>query len=84
MEFQNCIRNKYGKCDLPSNTIGRIKDGLRKLNLDVEYSAFSVSDNIYWGQIWIDSIRIVCNGKGITPELAEASAYAELAERFSA
>ncbi|MBW1746835.1 MAG: YcaO-like family protein [Deltaproteobacteria bacterium] len=84
MEFQNCIRNKYGKCDLPSNTIGRIKDGLRKLNLDVEYSAFSVSDNIYWGRIWIDSIRIVCNGKGITPELAEASAYAELAERFSA
>jgi len=84
MEFQNCIRNKYGKCDLPSNTIGRIKDGLRKLNLDVEYSAFSVSDNIYWGEIWIDSIRIVCNGKGITPELAEASAYAELAERFSA
>jgi hypothetical protein len=84
MEFQNCVRNKYGKCDLPSNTISRIKDGLRKLHLDVEYSSFQVSDNIYWGRIWIDSIQIVCNGKGITPELAEASAYAELAERFSA
>jgi YcaO-like protein with predicted kinase domain len=34
--------------------------------------------------VWIDAIKIVCNGKGITPELAEASAYAELAERFSA
>ena len=84
MKFQNCVRNKYGKCDLPSNTISRIKDGLRKLHLDVEYSSFQVSDNIYWGRIWIDSIQIVCNGKGITPELAEASAYAELAERFSA
>jgi ribosomal protein S12 methylthiotransferase accessory factor len=84
MKFQNYVRNEYGKCDLPSNTIGKIKDGFRKLHLNVEYSPFRVSDNIYWGQIWIDSIRIVCNGKGITPELAEASAYAELAERFSA
>jgi ribosomal protein S12 methylthiotransferase accessory factor len=84
MKFQNYVRNEYGKCDLPSNTIRRIKDGFRKLRLDVEYSPFQVSDNIYWGRIWIDSIRIVCNGKGITPELAEASAYAELAERFSA
>jgi YcaO-like protein with predicted kinase domain len=84
MKFQNYVRNEYGKCDLPSNTIRRIKDGFRKLELNVEYSPFKVSDNIYWGQIWIDSIRIVCNGKGITPELAEASAYAELAERFSA
>ena len=84
MEFQNCVRNECGKCDLPSNTINRIKDGLRKLGLDVGYSAFRVSDNIYWGRAWIDSIRIVCNGKGITPELAEASAYAELAERLSA
>ncbi len=84
MEFQNCVRNEYGKCDRPSNTIGRIRDGFRKLGLDAEYTTFRVSDNIYWGRVWIDSIRIVCNGKGITPELAEASAYAELAERFSA
>jgi len=84
MRLKNCVRNEYGKCDLPSNTIGKIKDGFRKLDLNVEYAPFQVSDNIYWGRIWIDSIRIVCNGKGITPELAEASAYAELAERFSA
>jgi len=84
MEFQNCVRNEYGKCDVPSNTINRIKDGLRKLDLDVGYLAFRVSDSIYWGRVWIDSIRIVCVGKGITPELAEASAYAELAERLSA
>jgi ribosomal protein S12 methylthiotransferase accessory factor len=84
MDFQNCVRNEYGKCDLPSNTINRIKDGLRKLDVGVGYFTFRVSDNIYWGRVWIDSIRIVCVGKGVTPELAEASAYAELAERFSA
>ncbi|MFC1515842.1 YcaO-like family protein [Thermodesulfobacteriota bacterium] len=84
MEFQNCVRNEHGKCDYPSSTINRVKDGMKKLNLDVGYSTFQVSENIYWGRAWIDSIRIVCNGKGITPELAEASAYAELVERLSA
>jgi ribosomal protein S12 methylthiotransferase accessory factor len=84
MEFQNRIRNPYGKCDLPSNTIHRIKDGLRRLDLHPEYRAFRVSDNIHWGRVWVDSMRIVCEGKGVTPELAEASAHAELAERFSA
>ncbi len=84
MKFRNCVRNEYGKCDVPSNTVRRIKDGLERLGLKAEYRPFRVSDNIYWGQVWINSIKIVCNGKGITPELAEASAYAELAERLSA
>jgi YcaO-like protein with predicted kinase domain len=84
MEFHDCIRNAYGKCDLPSNTINRIKDGLRRLNLDVQYHPFHISEHIHWGRIWVDSMRIVCEGKGITPELAEASAHAELTERFSA
>lgn len=84
MEFQNCVRNEFGKCDLPSNTIHRIKDGLRRLDLHAEHRPFRVSENVHWGQIWIDSMRIVCEGKGITPELAEASAHAELVERLSA
>ncbi len=83
MIFQNYVRNKYGKCDLPSNTVDRISRGFQDLDLDVQYAPFQVSDNIHWGEIWIDSIRIVCNGKGITPALAKASAHAELAERFS-
>ncbi|MBU4316489.1 MAG: YcaO-like family protein [Proteobacteria bacterium] len=84
MKLTNYVRNDFGKCDLPRNTVEKIKDGFRKLNLRVDYAPYKVSDNIYWGQIWIDSIQIVCNGKGMTPELAEASAHAELAERFSA
>ena len=84
MEFVNHIRNEYGKCDTPNNTIDKIKSGFDRLGLKVDYAPFRVSDNIHWGQIWIDDIRIVCNGKGMTPELAKASAHAELAERFSA
>ncbi len=84
MDFQNCKRNRYGKCDIPANTVERIKEGFARLGLKPEYAPVSLSENIHWGRAWIDSIRIVCNGKGITPELARASAYAELAERFSA
>jgi len=84
MEFRNGVRNEYGKCDLPSNTIKRIKDGLRRLDLDAQYRPFGVSPNLHWGRVWLDSMRIVCEGKGITAELAEASAHAELAERLSA
>ena len=84
MKFVNHIRNAYGKCDTPTNTVEKIKTGFSKLNLKVDYAPFKVSDDIYWGQIWIDAIKVVCNGKGMTPELAQASAYAELAERFSA
>lgn len=82
--FQNCVRNVHGKCDTPANTIRRIKDGFARLGLKPEYVPYRVAGNIHWGRVWIDAIRIVCNGKGVSPELAEASAYAELAERFSA
>ena len=84
MEFQNWVRNEFGKCDFPANTIKRIKNGLRKLDLEAGYFTYRVSDNIYWGRTWIDALRVVCVGKGVTPELAVASAYAELAERLSA
>ncbi len=83
VEFQNHIRNAYGKCDIPSHTIRRIKEGFEALGLEVGYSSHRVSKEIFWGRIWIDALKIVCLGKGITPEMAEASAYAELAERFA-
>jgi len=84
MEFQNHIRNEYGKCDFPENTVQRIKQGLERLDLRAEYSPFQVSDILYWGRIWIDSIKIICEGKGVSQQLCEASAYAELTERLSA
>jgi len=84
MQFQNHIRNEYNKCDIPDNTVRRIQRGLTCLGLDPEYAGVRVSDFLFWGRVWIDSLQVVCEGKGISPSLAEASAYAELTERLSA
>ncbi|MEE4607329.1 MAG: YcaO-like family protein [Desulfobacteraceae bacterium] len=77
------MRNAFGKCDTPANTVDRIKRGFNALGLEVGYEAYRVCDQLHWGRTWIDALQIVCLGKGVTPELARASAYAELAERFS-
>ncbi|MCF8082013.1 MAG: YcaO-like family protein [Deltaproteobacteria bacterium] len=84
MQFTNYIRNACGKCDSPEETIDRIKQGLDRLGLTAGYGPVRASDHLYWGRIWIDAIKIVCEGKGVTPALCEASAYAELVERMSA
>jgi YcaO-like protein with predicted kinase domain len=84
MEFQNYTRNEYNKCDTPDNTLKRIQDGFKSLGLDPAYAEFRASDFLFWGRIWIDSLQVVCEGKGVTEKLAKASAYAELSERLSA
>jgi ribosomal protein S12 methylthiotransferase accessory factor len=84
MRFQNHVRNAFGKTDTPANTVRNITEGFERLGYDINYAPFQVSEHIHWSQIWIDAIHLKCQGKGMTPELAKASAYAELAERFSA
>ena len=83
MNFKNHIRNKFGKTDTPPNTISNITAGFERLGYDIRYMPFQVADHIYWSQISIDEIGLQCQGKGLTPALAKASAHAELAERFS-
>ncbi len=84
MNLQNLIRNEFGKTDTPGNTIRNISTGFDQLSYDIRYMPFQVADQIHWSQVYIDAIQLQCQGKGLTPELAKASAYAELAERFSA
>jgi len=84
MRFQNHFRNQYNKCDTPENTVRRIRQGFDRMGLEPEYAGVKVSEFLYWGRIWIDSLQMICEGKGISPRLAEASAHAELAERLSA
>ena len=83
MQFKNHIRNEFNKIDTPQNTIDRIVTGFDRLGYTIRYRPFTVADRIHWSQISIDSIKLQCQGKGMTPELAKASAHAELAERFS-
>ncbi len=84
MKFTTAVRNEYNKCDTPENTLRRIKTGFTSLGYTPTYAPVRVSDTLFWGRIWIDDLRIVCEGKGISRQLAEASAYAELTERLSA
>lgn len=84
MNLQNHIRNEFGKTDTPGNTVNNIAGGFDRLGYEIRYMPFKVADHIHWSQICIDAIQLQCQGKGLTPDLAEASAYAELAERFSA
>ncbi len=83
MNFKNHVRNEFGKTDTPKNTIDRIAAGFARLGFDIRYTPFKVAEHIHWSHICVDSIYLECQGKGLTPELAKASAHAELAERFS-
>jgi ribosomal protein S12 methylthiotransferase accessory factor len=83
MHLKNHIRNEFGKTDTVENTIRNIATGFDRLGYDIRYMPVQVADHIHWSQICIDAIHLQCQGKGLTPELARASAHAELAERFS-
>ena len=83
MKFINHIRNEFGKTDTPANTVDKITAGFDRLGYDIRYMPYALADRIHWSQITIDAIKLQCQGKGMTPELARASAHAELAERFS-
>ena len=84
MKFENAVRNEFNKCDTPDNTLMRIKSGFKRLGYPPVWAPVTVTDTLFWGRIWIDDLKILCEGKGVSAQLAEASAHAELAERFSA
>ena len=83
MRFKNQGRNEFGKTDTPENTIDNITKGFSRLGYDIRYTPFQMAEGIHWSHICIDAIKLECQGKGMTPALAKASAHAELAERFS-
>ncbi|MFO7803430.1 MAG: YcaO-like family protein [Desulfovermiculus sp.] len=84
MHLANHVRNEYNKCDVPENTFSRITQGLKRLRLNAQYSEVQAADRLFWGRVWIESLHLICEGKGTSRELARASAYAELVERLSA
>lgn len=75
------------KCDYPQNTIKRVNEGFKKIGLDIKYKGKAASSgncSVCSGKAWIYQIGFGSYGKSSTSILAKASAYAELAERFSA
>jgi len=79
------IYNDY-KCDKPENTIARIEEGFRKIGLEISYKDKVLTSNkssIYSGLSSVEILGWSQCGKGTSKLLAKASAYAEMAERFS-
>ncbi|MDJ0783103.1 MAG: YcaO-like family protein [Desulfosarcinaceae bacterium] len=83
MHFTNHTRNEFGKTDTPDRTVAKIRRGFERLGYTIRYMPYQVADHIHWSVIAIDDLNLQCQGKGLTPALARASAHAELAERFS-
>jgi ribosomal protein S12 methylthiotransferase accessory factor len=73
------------KSDSPKNTVKRIESGFLKLGIKLDYKLYSrKNSSIYWGSLSSELIGSRSLGKGFNKELTKASAYAEMAERFSA
>ena len=88
MELKSSLKifNNY-KCDYPENTIKNIKIGLEKLDLKLKYKKTEIRSadfSSYSGDLILEDFGFKTTGKGISPVLAKASAYAEMAERISA
>jgi ribosomal protein S12 methylthiotransferase accessory factor len=83
MKLINHRRNEIGKTDTPENTLEKIAAGFDRLGYAICYHPFEVAEHIHWSLISIDALNLQCQGKGLSPALAKASAHAELAERFS-
>jgi len=78
----NTKLNRY-KDDLPENTVKRIKHILEENNISVNEEWQEPSSvGTYALRLTIKNSDFGQNGKGMTKEFAEASAYAELLERY--
>lgn len=86
MELTNSPKKyeKY-KSSPPETTIATIEKGFRELGIELEYFSKQTSAalKIHSGGCRIKNTPIKTNGKGCSYLLSKASAYAEMAERFS-
>jgi len=72
------------KSDRPERTIARIESAFKEIGFEVSYRQKDVGGELLFsGSARIEGLGCSTNGKGLTPVLAQASGYAELAERFS-
>lgn len=76
-------QNRHYKDEVPENTVKRIQGILDKLNIDMtETWVDTKSAGTYALRVQVKGTEIGSNGKGVTKDLARASAYSEFMERF--
>lgn len=74
------------KCEYPEKTIEKICNGFEKIGLNFNYMEFAVNTetkSAYYSTLLQENLGFATHGKGTTQILTKASAYAEMAERFS-
>mgnify|MGYP004608876439 FL=1 len=75
-------KNHY-KDDTPANTVRRIQNILKQLHLDLTETWVDTNGiGTYTLRVEVTGTAIGSNGKGVTKELARASAYSEFMERL--
>lgn len=79
---QDVISYKY-KDEAPLQTINKVRNCLAVKNILATESWNHVGNNAYSVNLFIPNTQITANGKGISTDLALASAYGELVERLS-
>ena len=78
------MNNNHYKDRSAFETIRLMKDFLLNNNIMVYEKWYINNGNMYSLSLMVDNTMITVNGKGVTKELALASAYGELAERLFA
>ena len=58
----------------PEQTVQKIKSIFNDLNVEVDENWFESSDNLYSLQLNVSNTALCSNGKGVSEELARASA----------
>ncbi len=77
------FRKNHYKDDTPANTVRRIQGIFEKLHLNVTETWVDTNGiGTYTLRVEVSGTQIGSNGKGITKELARASAYSEFMERL--
>lgn len=79
MKLKSCRKIAFGKCEKPENTVKRLETIIGKLH-KYRYVEQKVSDNLYWSILHVDELGFRSMGKGISPVLCKAGAFAEAAE----
>lgn len=74
------------KCAPVGETIVRLRQGFERLGLDLveEHGTLAGQSALSWVRLRCPDLGLDAAGKGVSAPLAEASALAELAERYSA
>ncbi len=82
MKLTSCPIVGNGRSANPEHTVRRLETALGAL-YDYRYVEDQTAEFLYWSTVFIDAIEFEGMGKGISPMLCKASAFAECAERLA-